>query len=278
MLCFESEPQLSLNSFYWHSAVIITPTQPLYWPHTSTLKIWFMLIFSSNPQQVQIAYVYFPQCCSTYMQVIVGCRLREELCFLITAQHDIWLQEHDRLRRLWSVDTLVSPCVIILSENSKAKKRFTACHCSSLWCHLCYVTFCYVRVFFICVEFFLFLPEIPALLKAVVEPTNPEPRPQPAWQPPLQHQSCGHYLHINKAPTMTQQCTGTWFDICIRAFGCILCSLSVHLCVLPVFSKAHLSPAPPSSVCHSSWLSVDLAARCRRPQRRHSVSHGRWGE
>lgn len=56
-----------------------------------------------------------------------------------------------------------------------------------------------------------------------------------------------------------------------------VCISSVNMCVLPEFSRAHLSPGPPSSVCRSSSLSVDLAAGCRRPLRRHSVSRERSG-
>ena len=49
----------------------------------------------------------------------------------------------------------------------------------------------------------------------------------------------------------------------------------LHGFFLPESSRARLSPGPPSSACHSSWRSVDLAAGCRRPRRRCSATRGR---
>lgn len=130
--------------------------------------------------------------------------------------------------------------------------------------------FCYISWFLW--GFFLFLtqgsilPEIPALFQAIVQPTDPKSRPETARKPPLQHERRGHHLNNNiTAVNMTQQCLTHAEEVI------------THVCVitlLPESSRAHLSPGPPSIVCHSSWRWAGLAEGCGRPERRCSATHG----
>lgn len=110
------------------------------------------------------------------------------------------------------------------------------------------------------------LPEIPALFQAIVQPTDPKSRPETARKPPLQHERRGHHLNNNIiAVNMTQQCLTHAEEVI------------THVCVitlLPESSRAHLSPGPPSIVCHSSWRWADLAEGCGKPERRCSATHG----
>ena len=92
------------------------------------------------------------------------------------------------------------------------------------------------------------LPEIPALPQAIVESTHPESRPQAAWQPPLQHQSCSNNLYnIIVAVTVTQ-------------YNALGHDDEVYLCIYPPLNSFFLK-----SICVCYLSSPELVSLLGHP-------------
>lgn len=99
-----------------------------------------------------------------------------ELCLLLTAQHDLWL---DCIKdfRLWSVDKLPS-CMIIFNKNSKPKKSFNCWSVTVIYnIQIQALLFCYLQVFLVFIRgpgylFFYYLMTTDGVLNGYFILTN----------------------------------------------------------------------------------------------------------